>query len=122
MTDKVFVKGLVVHAHHGVGDEEARAGQNFILDLDLELDLSAAARSDRLADTASYDDIVATARGAFVRARYRLVEAAAGEVAAALLAELPQVNRVTVTVLKPSAPIDAQFEHVGVTLTRTRHG
>jgi dihydroneopterin aldolase len=120
MTDTVFVKGLVVHAHHGVSDEERRIGQNFILDLALEMDLAAAARSDRIADTASYDDIVATASAAFTANRYKLVEAAAGDVAAALLAAFAKVARVRVTVQKPHAPLVATFDHVGVTIERGR--
>jgi 7,8-dihydroneopterin aldolase/epimerase/oxygenase len=120
MTDTVFVSGLVVHAHHGVSEEERRIGQNFILDLALMVDLTAAARSDKVADTASYDDIVAAASLAFAARRYRLVEAAAGEVAAALLAAFPKVARVRVTVRKPHAPLPATFEHVGVTLERGR--
>ena len=122
MTDTVFVNGLVIHAHHGVSDEEMRIGQNFILDLALELDLEPAAGSDRIADTASYDDIVAAATQAFAARRYRLVEAAAGEVATALLAAFPKVTRVRVTVRKPHAPLVATFDHVGVTIERSRHG
>jgi 7,8-dihydroneopterin aldolase/epimerase/oxygenase len=120
MTDIVFVNGLVVHAHHGVGDDEMRIGQNFILDLELAMDLAAAGRSDKIADTASYDDIVKTATQAFSEHRYRLVEGAAGRVAAALLKTFPKVESVRVTVRKPHAPLVAHFEHVGVTIVRTR--
>jgi 7,8-dihydroneopterin aldolase/epimerase/oxygenase len=122
MNDTVFVNGLVIHAHHGVSDEEMRIGQNFILDLALELDLKPAARSDRIADTASYDDIVAAANHAFAARRYRLVEAAAGAVADALLAAFPKVASVRVTVRKPHAPLVATFDHVGVTIERGRDG
>ena len=36
---------------------EAKVGQTFTLDLDLEIDLSAAARSDKVIDTVSYDKV-----------------------------------------------------------------
>jgi 7,8-dihydroneopterin aldolase/epimerase/oxygenase len=120
MTDTVFIKGLVVHAHHGHGDDEMRIGQNFILDLELDIDLSAAGESDRIADTASYDDIVTTANRAFSEHRYRLVEASGARVAEALLEAFPRVDRVVVTVRKPHAPLAAHFDHVGVTLVRSR--
>jgi dihydroneopterin aldolase len=122
MSDTVFVNGLVVHAHHGVSDDEMRIGQNFILDLALDMDLTAAGRSDKIADTASYDEIVAAATTAFSEHRYRLVEGAAGRVADALLAAFPKVGRVHVTVRKPHAPLVAHFDHVGVTIVRTRQG
>jgi 7,8-dihydroneopterin aldolase/epimerase/oxygenase len=120
MSDTVFVNGLVVHAHHGVSDDEMRIGQNFILDLALDMDLAAAGRSDKIADTASYDEIVTAATKAFSEHRYRLVEGAAGRVADALLAVFAKVERVHVTVRKPHAPLVAHFDHVGVTIVRAR--
>jgi dihydroneopterin aldolase len=122
MTDMVFVNGLVLHAYHGVAEHEGRVGQTFVLDMVLEIDLSKAARSDKVADTVSYDDIVATARAAFCAHPYKLVEAAAGAVADALLEASAAVTRVWVTVRKPHAPIAATFQDVGVTLVRARHG
>ena len=122
MSDSVFVSGLVLHAHHGVGDDEGRIGQQFMVDLVLFLDLAAAARSDKLADTIDYAELVEVASHAFRARRYRLVEAAAGAVADAVLAAFPRVARLQVTVHKPHAPIAAVFADVGVTLVRSRHG
>jgi 7,8-dihydroneopterin aldolase/epimerase/oxygenase len=122
MSDQIFVTGLVLHAYHGVMDHEAKVGQSFVLDLTLDLDLAGAAQSDKLADTASYDDIVAIVRDAFCARRYRLVEAAAGSVADAVLNAFPAVGHVRVTVHKPHAPLAATFQDVGVTLVRGRRG
>lgn len=122
MTDQIFVHGLVVHAHHGVGEDERRIGQQFMLDLLLDVELSAAAASDKLADTISYADLTEVASGAFRNQRYQLVEAAGGAVADAVLAHFPRVQKLTVTVHKPHAPIAAVFADVGVILTRTRNG
>ena len=122
MSDEIFVTGLVLHAHHGVGDDEGRIGQQFLVDLVLDLDLAAAAGSDKLADTVNYGELVDTVTAAFRAKRYRLVEAAAGAVADAVLAAFPRVARLRVTVHKPHAPIAAVFADVGVTLVRSRHG
>ena len=120
MSDAVFVNGLVIHAYHGVLEHESRVGQTFILDLTLDLDLSAASVSDKLMDTVGYDQVVAVASEAFQKHRYRLVEAAAGNVASAILAAFTHVARVRVTVRKPHAPIAAVFTDVGVTIERAR--
>jgi dihydroneopterin aldolase len=120
MSDTVFVSGLLIHAHHGVMEHEAKVGQRFVLDLELALDLKAAARSDKLADTVSYAAIVETASRSFTAQSHRLVEAAAGAVADALLATFAAVSSVRVTVRKPHAPIAAVFADVGVTLVRAR--
>ena len=64
-----------------------------------------------------------TASRAFTAQSYRLVEAAAGAVADAVLARFPRVASVRVTVHKPHAPIAAIFDDVGVSITRSRrHG
>ena len=83
---------------------------------------TAASRSDKLAHTVGYDQVVEVASQAFCARRYRLVEAAAGAVAQAILDRFPQVLRVRVTVHKPHAPIAATFAGVGVTIVRDRQG
>ena len=120
MSDRIFLTGLLVHAHHGVMEHESKVGQRFVLDLELAIDLKDAAQSDKLVDTVSYAAIVETASHAFTAQSHRLVEAAAGAVADALLAGFAAVTAVKVTVRKPHAPIAAIFADVGVTLVRTR--
>ena len=120
MTDTIFIRGLVIHAHHGVMEHESKVGQRFIIDLELTVDLQGAASTDRLVETVSYAAIVDTATQVFSAKRYRLVEAAAGAVADAIFADFPKVAALQVTVHKPHAPISAIFADVGVTLRRSR--
>ena len=122
MTDRVFVTGLALHAYHGVMQHEAKVGQTFTLDIELDIDLTKATRSDKLADTVGYDQVVDVASHAFCARRYRLVEAAAGAVADTVLDRFPQVSAVRVTIHKPHAPIAATFDDVGVSILRQRHG
>lgn len=122
MSDSVFVRGLSLHAYHGVMQHEAKVGQTFQLDLTLDIDLGEASRSDRLAHTVGYDQVVDIASRAFCAKRYRLIEAAAGAVADAVLERFRQVVGVRVTVHKPHAPIAATFADVGVTIARNRRG
>jgi 7,8-dihydroneopterin aldolase/epimerase/oxygenase len=122
MSDRVFVTGLVLHAYHGVMQHEANVGQTFRLDLALDVDLAQASHTDKIAFTVGYDEVVDAASRAFCAKRYRLVEAAAGAVADAILKRFEQVSAVAVTVHKPHAPIAATFADVGVTLLRSRNG
>jgi dihydroneopterin aldolase len=120
MSDTIFVNGLVLHAYHGVMPHEAKVGQPFVLDVVLDIDLVEASRSDMLKHTVSYEQLVKTASEAFSARRYRLVEAAAGAIADAVLDRYRLVRSVRVTVRKPHAPIAATFDDVGVTITRAR--
>jgi len=120
MTDRIFINGLSLHAYHGVMPYEGKVGQTFTIDIELAIDLSAAARSDKVADTVSYDKVVECASAAFCAQKFRLIEAAAGSVADAVLARFPRVQSVRVTIHKPHAPIAATFSDVGVALLRVR--
>jgi len=122
MSDRIFVAGLSLHAYHGVMRHEAKVGQTFLLDLAVDIDLAQAARSDKVADTVSYDLIVEVASEAFRAKRFRLIEAAAGAVADALLARFPRIEQIRVFVHKPHAPLAAAFADVGVELSRSRRG
>jgi dihydroneopterin aldolase len=122
MSDTIFVTGVLIHAHHGVMEHEAKVGQRFVIDLELTVDLASAVRSDKLADTVSYSAIVDTATEVFTKRNYRLIEAAGGAVADAILEKFPKVETVRITVRKPHAPIAAIFGDAGVTITRRRHG
>jgi dihydroneopterin aldolase len=64
--------------------------------------------------------VVDCASRAFCGQRFRLIEAAAGQVADAVLAAFPRVRKIKVTIHKPHAPIAATFSDVGVTIERTR--
>ena len=122
MSDTIFVTGLALHAYHGVMQHEAKVGQTFTLDIVLDIDLTEASRSDKLAHTVGYDQVVTVASEAFCAKRYRLVEAAAGAVAEALLDRFKQVTAIRVTIHKPHAPIAATFNDVGVSIHRKRQG
>ena len=121
MTDTIFIKGLVIHARHGVMNHETEVGQRFVIDLELYSDLTESSLTDHLSDTVSYANVVTTAVAAFKNTNYKLLERAAGAVADAILAAFPRIRSVKVTVHKPHAPIAAIFEDVGVVLTRSRH-
>ena len=122
MSDAIFVNGLVLHAYHGVMPHEGKVGQPFVLDLALEIDLTEASRTDHLKHTVSYELLVRAVSEAFCARRYRLVEAAAGAVADAVLDRYPLLRSIRITVRKPHAPIAATFDDVGVTITRARRG
>ena len=122
MSDRIFISGLSLHAYHGVMAHEAKVGQSFTIDLELDIELAEAARSDKVKDTVSYDKVVECVSAAFLAQRFRLIEAVAGRVADAVLEKFARVQAVKVTVHKPHAPIAATFSDVGVTLFRARPG
>jgi 7,8-dihydroneopterin aldolase/epimerase/oxygenase len=115
----ITLTGLRVRGHHGVYDFEREQGQEFVVDVTLELDLGQAAKTDDVTDTVHYgqlaDRLVEIVGGEPVN----LIETLADRLAAVCLDD-PRVDAATVTVHKPQAPIAHAFTDVAVTLRRVR--
>ncbi len=119
-TGRILIEQLDIYAYHGFFSEEERLGQRFVLDLVLDVDLRAAAVSDRLADTVDYGRAVAIVSEAFTARRYHLLEGAARAVALALFEAFAPIAGVEVTLRKPAPPIPATLGAVGVKLSFRR--
>jgi dihydroneopterin aldolase len=102
-----------------VYDFERANGQDFVVDVVLELDLRPAARSDDVADTVHYGELAGRLAAIVAGEPVRLIETLADRLATDCLAD-PRVVAVTVTVHKPQAPIELEFADVSVILRRTR--
>jgi 7,8-dihydroneopterin aldolase/epimerase/oxygenase len=122
MKGTIEISGLVLFAKHGVAEEEARLGQRFTLDIDLEVDPVDAVKRDRLDSTVDYGEVIAVADAAFRERRFYLIEAAAAHVANMLLAHFSRVRSVRVRVKKPSAPVAAALDYVAAVVERKRDG
>jgi len=116
-TDRILIEGLRVRCVIGVNERERRAKQEVVIDIALHADLSAAGRSDDIADTVDYGAVARRVVERVAGSRFRLVEALAGSVADICLAAV-RVTRVDVRVRKPGAlrPADS----AGVEITRSR--
>jgi dihydroneopterin aldolase len=121
VADRIELRGLVVHGHHGVFDEERRNGQQFVVDITVWIDLVAAAASDDLADTLDYGVLAQRAADIVTGPPRNLIETVAGEIADDVMADV-RVHAVEVVVHKPAAPIPLRFADVAVVARRSRRG
>jgi dihydroneopterin aldolase len=117
--DRIALRGLTAFGRHGVLPHEQALGQTFLVDAELELDLSSAATSDDLADTVDYGALSAALAAVVRDERYALIERLAGRLCDVCLAD-PRVAAATVTVHKPHAPVPVTLADVAVTLRRVR--
>lgn len=118
--DKIVIKGLHLFAYHGVNPEEKENGQDFVLDIEATADLSNAGQTDCLDDTVSYAKMIKTVSRVFAAEKNDLIERAAQRTADALLSEYGKLSNVKILLKKPNAPINAQFDYVGVEIERCR--
>ena len=107
-------------SNHGVFEHERRDGQDFLVDLVLWTDFTAAAASDDLADTVDYGALALFARDVVSGAPRDLIETVASQIADGIMDLAPQAHAVEVTLHKPQAPIPAEFADVAVVARRSR--
>jgi len=121
ISGRISITGLRAFAYHGCTPQEKERGQNFLVDLELEYDISAAAREDRLEKAVDYDRLAASVRELVIRERYDLIETLAERIARHVLDATP-ASWVRVKVRKPEAPLSCEVAEVAVELTLRRHG
>ena len=117
--DRISLRGVQAFGHHGVLDAERRDGQTFSVDLDLAVDLRAAAATDDLCRTVDYGELAAAVHDAVATEPVDLLETLAERLAGLALTD-PLVSWVRVTVHKPQAPLSVPVHDVAVTIERSR--
>ena len=117
--DRIAVRGLRAHAHHGVYGFERERGQVFLVDAVLELDTAPAAAGDDLERTVNYADLAKQLHGVLTGEPVDLLETLAQRLADVCLAD-PLVDAVEITVHKPEADLGVPFDDVTVTIRRER--
>ncbi|SFS03868.1 Dihydroneopterin aldolase [Agrococcus baldri] len=115
----IRLEGIRAFGHHGVLPEERRDGQEFVIDVDLSVQVGAAARTDRVSDTVHYGELAQRIVAAVERDPVDLIETLAARLVD-LCMEHPLVEAAHITVHKPSAPVGVPFGDVAVTLGRAR--
>jgi dihydroneopterin aldolase len=119
MTALIELRGLRVRGTHGVYDFERAQGQDFLIDVTLELDLAKAAATDDVADTVHYGELAERLAAVVAGEPVNLIETLADRLVTVCLDD-SRVAAATVTVHKPQAPIPHEFADVAVTIRRTR--
>ena len=119
-TDRIVLEGMRFYGFHGVNPEERVLGQEYLVDLAVEMDLTQAGASDRLEDTISYAHIYRAVRDVMEGEPRNLLEAAAQSVADRILSDFP-VDSVSIRVKKPHPPIPVSvIQNATVEIIRRR--
>jgi dihydroneopterin aldolase len=117
--DRIAVRGISAHAHHGVYDWEREQGQTFRVDAVLELDTAPAAAGDDLGKTVNYAELAQRLHAVLTGEPVALLETLAQQLADVCLGN-PLVDAVEITVHKPGADLGVPFDDVTVAIRRQR--
>lgn len=118
--DVIELRGLRLLGVVGVLPEERERAQPLEIDVDIEVDLTAAGLSDDLSSTVDYGAICDRLDSVVASLRPALLERLAAAIAAAVLDADPSITAVTVSVRKLRPPVAHLLAAAGVRIRRTR--
>ncbi len=119
--DQIIIQDLSIYAKHGVYTEENILGQQFLVSVYIDLDLSNAGQTDDLQYTIDYGKICHFVTNYMQSHTFKLIEAAAEHLAEEILLRYEQIKKIRIKVKKPWAPIGLPIKNVCVSVDRTRH-
>lgn len=114
---KIILENIRIYSNHGCLDEEALIGSDYLIDLEIEADLSKSAQTDDLNDTVDYvqlNKIVSEE----VLIRSKLLETVTERILQRIQNELPQVSFTKVKLSKINPPIGGNVEKVSVVMEK----
>lgn len=120
MKTTIYLRDLRFYAYHGVGVQETLIGNEFVVNLRMEVDMRQAMATDEVNHTVSYADVhVAIADE--MRTSSRLLEHVAGRVVNRLFSDFEAIQSVALELGKRNPPMGADIAEAGVTIEAGRY-
>ncbi len=115
--DKIIIEDLRVHAIVGILDWERKVPQELVLTVELETDLTLAAKSENIEDTVNYALVAERLDALIVSSKFKLLETLVERSADMLLEEFVS-SWVKIRCIKPQ--VLRNTKAVGVEIVRTK--
>lgn len=116
--DTVFIEGLKTQAIIGIYDWERENRQPLIFDIDMDLPITQAAKSDNIDDTVNYKQVSDEVIALVEQSRHELLETLCEEICQHILNNHLAVQVIRLKVSKPQAV--AETNTVGLKIARYR--
>ena len=115
--DVIRLHNMTFYGFHGVSAAEKETGRRFEVDVELFLDLTSAASSDKLKDTINYREVYDTVEELVMKNRFSLLETIAVRLADTIKERFAPAE-VLVRVRKKIPPIPGNLDHIEVEVRR----
>lgn len=115
---KIYIRSLRMHAFHGVLPQERVVGNDYMVDVSAEYDISRAVATDNVADTLNYADMCKAINDEMA-VPSQLIEHVAGRVAERLFRLFPAITSLRLSITKVNPPMGADCGGAGVEIELT---
>lgn len=115
ITSSIFLENVRFYAYHGVAPQETIVGNEFIISLNLAVNIEHATETDEVANTVSYADVYTLLKEEMA-VPSKLLEHVCGRIARRLLVDFPMIEEVEVKLAKRNPPMGADIDTAGVVL------
>lgn len=116
---KIYVEGIKIYAYHGCFKEETLIGTNFLVDVELDVDLTKAAVSDNLNDTVNYQTVFQVIKKE-METPSKLLEHVAGRCIKSLFQQFDTIETISIKISKLNPPLGGHINAVAVKLVEHR--
>jgi len=118
--DQLRIKDLEVYAYHGVFAAEKELGQRFVLDLILDYDMTRAAKTGDLTASIHYGELAQELVKWCQESKEDLIETLAYQLIGKIFQSYDLVEKVSLEVKKPWAPVPLPLDTCSVKLVRQK--
>lgn len=119
--DKIKIKDLELYCRHGVFPEENVLGQKFLFSAVMYVSTREAGRTDELEKSIHYGEVCHFIKNYMETHTYKLLETVVEKLAEEILLKWNQIEKLTLEVKKPWAPVGLPLDTVAVEITRGWH-
>jgi dihydroneopterin aldolase len=116
---KIFVEGIQIYAYHGCFKEEADIGTHFVVDVELDVDLTQPSISDNIEDTVNYQAVFDVIKEQMA-VPSNLLEHVSKRIMDTLFDRFNGVEKIKLKVSKMNVPLGGQINNVAVQIERER--
>ena len=116
---KILLEGMEFFAYHGVYQEEREKGQNFSIDLEIDMNYSKACYSDKLEDAIDYVQVYELVK-AEMEIPSSLLENVAQRIIDSIRKNFEQIEFIKVKITKLQPPISGKLKGIGIELAYSK--
>lgn len=117
---KIKLKNVKIYSNHGCLDEEGLIGSEYLFQLEINVDLKKASKTDNLNNTIDYVSLYSIIYDEAIK-RSKLLENVANKILDRIFIEHENIKRVKIEVSKLNPPINGNVEAVSIIIKRKRN-